>query len=236
MWNKKFLKLDKYKKEIYTNLMLEREKLSDKLTKIIGDRIIFNELKSGDLIYETQLSKEWGVSRSPVRDSLHWLESRRLVEKAPKGSYKVTSITVEYIQNFFDVTNMFYGYSFARAARNFTERNITHLSSIMEKIDKSVKNDDLETYLEQVAAFGEMILHVAKNPIILQSAMDLMPMAKRIFFLAIEVSPSHIKKSVKFVRLSYKNLLNREPEKAKKSFITFANISRDILLEDFKKQ
>ena len=68
--------------------MLKRENLSDKLADIIATKIIHNELQQGEMIYETQISKEWGVSRSPVRDALHMLEQKRLVERAPKGSYR----------------------------------------------------------------------------------------------------------------------------------------------------
>jgi DNA-binding GntR family transcriptional regulator len=215
--------------------MLEREKLSDKLAKIVGDKIIYNELKSGDVIYETQLSKEWGVSRSPVRDALHWLERNRLVEKAPKGSYKVTVLTYDYIESFFDAVNMFYGYSFARATKYLTKNDLEFILATTDKIDESVKNKEFEMYLEQVMAFGKIVLATANNPIIAQSAIDLIPMAKRILFLAIDISPSNLKESAKFVRLSYENLFNKKPQKAETSFIAFANISRDVLLKHFKR-
>ena len=94
--------------------LLKRENLSDKLADIIGKKIIRNELKSGEIIYETQIAKEWGVSRSPVRDALRMLEQNRLVERTTKGSYRVAEMSPEFIQNFFETVNILFQYAFAK--------------------------------------------------------------------------------------------------------------------------
>jgi GntR family transcriptional regulator of gluconate operon len=62
--------------------MLKRENISDKLADAIGKKIIHNELKSGEIITEAQISKEWNISRSPVRDALHILKNKWLLEKS----------------------------------------------------------------------------------------------------------------------------------------------------------
>jgi DNA-binding GntR family transcriptional regulator len=216
--------------------MLKRENLSEKLANIIGKQIIHNELKSGEIIYETQISKEWGVSRSPVRDALHMLEQKRLVEKDPKGSYRVPILTADYIENLYDAENMFYQYAFARATKRITERNLKFLLSITKKIEKSVDKDDFDVYIEEVSTFGRTVLQIAQNPIIEQSALELMPTAERLQFAAIEISPSYLKKSRQYIRESYEHILGKAPQKAAKSFKNFANTSRIVLLNHFKAE
>lgn len=214
--------------------MLQRENISDKLAKVIGRQIIHNELKSGEAIVETQIAKDWGISRSPVRDALHILEQKGLVEKTLRGSYTVLMLTADYIENFYDSINMFYQYSFSRATKQITDKDIEFLLALVEKIEKSVGYDDFDIYMEGISAFGFKVLEIANNPIIGKSASDLMPTAERIQFAAYQIEPSYLKKSLKYLRLCYENLSNRDPDKAAKSFKAFANTSRVVLSNHFK--
>ncbi len=216
--------------------MLQRENLSDKLADVIGKKIIHNELKSGEIIVETQISKEWGISRSPVRDALHILKQKGLVEKAPKGMYMIPVLTSDYIENCYDAINMFFQYSFSRATKKITENDIEFLLSLVEKIEKSVGYDDFDIYLEGVSSFGYKILQIAQNPIIGKSARDLMPTAERIQFAAYEIEPSYMEKSIKYIKASHEHLLTRAPKKAADSFKNFANTSKSVLLDHFKDE
>jgi len=214
--------------------MLKRENLSDKLADTLGKKIIHNELKSGEIIVETLISKEWSISRSPVRDALHILVGKGLVVKAPKGVYMVPLLTENYIESFYDAINMFYQYSFSRATKYIADIDLEFISSIIEKIEKSIGYDDFDIYLEGVTYFGHKVLQIAQNPIIEKSARDLMPTAERIQFSAYEIEPSYPGKSMGHLRNCYKHLSIKAPQKAAKSFKDFANCSRTVLLKHFK--
>lgn len=210
--------------------MLKRENLSDKLADIYGKKIIHNELKSGDIIMETQVSKEWGVSRSPVRDALHMLEKQKLVEKDKRGSYKVLELTADYIGSLFDALDMIYQYSFSKAAERMTKDNYSYLLSLTDKIEKSVESRDYDAYIEGIATFGLTILNAANNPIVEQIAIALMPTAKRIQFAAIEVSSSHLKESCIHIRKSLDYLQTKDFQKFAAAFRDFSNVSRNVLI------
>ena len=92
--------------------LLKREHISDQLVEIIGNQIIRNELKPGVSIYETGLSKAYGISRSPVRDALHTLRQVRLVERNERGNYQVTVLTPAVIENLYDTVNILFSMRF----------------------------------------------------------------------------------------------------------------------------
>lgn len=213
--------------------MLKRENLSDKLADAIGRKIIHNELKSGEILVENRISQEWKISRSPVRDALNILIRKRLVEKTSNGTYRIPFITVDYIENVYDAVNMFYQYSFSRATQFVSDRELTYLESITDKIEKSIGYRDFDIYLEGVTAFGHKILEIAHNPIIEKSARELMPTTERIQFLAYGVDPSYPEKSLDFIKSCHGAFLNREPQKAAQSFKNFANTSKSVLCEYF---
>ncbi len=210
--------------------MLKRENLSDKLADIYRKKILHGELKSGDMIMETQIAKEWGVSRSPVRDALHLLEKAKLVEKGKRGSYKVLELTADYIDNFYDTFNMIYQYSFARAAQRMTPEHLANLISLADKIDRSVEKEDYDAYIEYGTLFGQTILRVADNPIIEQLGLEMMPTAQRIVFAAIEIAPSHTKETCGHIRKSCNHLEAQNSIEAAESFKKFANASRQALI------
>jgi DNA-binding GntR family transcriptional regulator len=214
--------------------MLKRENISDKLADAIGKKIIHNELKSGEIITETQISKEWDISRSPVRDALHILKTHRLLEKSSKGQYMVPVLNADYVENVFDAINMFYQYSFSQATKHIMDNDKEFLLAITEKIDKSIGYDDIDIYLESVTIFGHKVLQIARNPIIEKSGRDLMPTIERVQFAAYEIEPSYPEKSMRPLRDCYKHLSIRAPRKAAKSLNDFANISKLILLNHFK--
>ena len=117
--------------------LLKRENLSDKLADIIGRKIIRNELKSGEIIYETQIAKEWGVSRSPVRDALHILMQIRLVERTSRGNYQVTVLTIPLIQHLYEITNILYQYAFSNAAVKATSKDLLVMQQHLARLEKS---------------------------------------------------------------------------------------------------
>lgn len=210
--------------------MLKRENLSDKLADIYGNKIIHRELKSGNLLVETQISKEWEVSRSPVRDALHILERKRLIVKEKKGGYKVLELTGEYINHFYDTFNMIYEYAFAKAAQKITDQKLASLYSLAETAEKKMRSGDHIKYVEALNQFGETILSATDNPLIMELGLDLMPTAHRIVFAAIEVAPNHVEETYSPVRESCDYLKNRQPKEAAEAFRQFANASKSALL------
>ncbi|MFZ1983129.1 MAG: GntR family transcriptional regulator [Desulfatitalea sp.] len=204
--------------------MLEKENLSDKLAGIIGKKIVHNELKSGEIIYETQIAKEWGVSRSPVRDALRMLERNRLVERAPKGSYRVTEFTPASIQNYHETADILFQYAFSKAAQNADKEILSTLKDALKKMENSLKETDIELYLEAVFQFARTILKASANPIVEQIALELMPTAQRVQWASLTHKPENHKEVICHVRRSYESIASGNPLEAAKTFAAFSLI------------
>ncbi|MBU0992754.1 MAG: GntR family transcriptional regulator [Proteobacteria bacterium] len=216
--------------------MLKKENLSDKLAEIIGKKIIHNELKSGEIIYETQLAKEWGVSRSPVRDALRMLEQNRLVERGPKGSYRVTEFSPASIRHYYEIIDMLFQYAFAKTAQNATKDILSILKSALQKIKSSLKDMQMELYLEGVLQFAQAILKTAGNPIVEQMALELMPTAQRIQWASLTHHPENHKEVIVQVQKSYENIANKKPREAAENFAMFAFIHINAAIQSMEAE
>ena len=69
--------------------MLERRPLRDALLTALRERILLGRLEPGAAISEPALAREFGVSRSPLREALFALEGRGLVESAVGRGFAV---------------------------------------------------------------------------------------------------------------------------------------------------
>lgn len=213
---------------------LARNNLSDQIFDIIGRQIIRNQLKPGEMIYETQISKEWGVSRSPVRDALRMLEQIRLVERTPKGGYQVTELPEELIYHLYDTAIILYQYAFAKAAGRATDKDLEELNISLTQLEKSIDGKDFDLYLSNVTKMAYKILEVAGNPIVERIARELMPTAERVQWASITYVPDQMKTVVSFLRKGYESMVDQNPEAAAKAFKDFATTHVEIVLTSLK--
>lgn len=78
--------------------------LADKAYSIIQQQIFSFELFPGQVVSDYLLSKELGMSRTPIRQALQRLHNDGLLQPLESGktSYRVADITAEEIQDLFD--------------------------------------------------------------------------------------------------------------------------------------
>jgi DNA-binding GntR family transcriptional regulator len=211
--------------------LLARSNLSDQIFGMISNRIVRSELKPGETIHETQISKDLGVSRSPVRDALHMLEQIRLVDRTPKGSYQVTELSVEFINNFYEVVNLVYRYAFGKTAEKATEDELGRLSEAVKKMEKSLDEKDYNLYLAGVSEIANIVLSVTRNPIVERIAWELMPNAERIQWASITYQADQMKNVVSHIRRGYEHILKKNADLAANAFSDFAYAHKDVAIK-----
>jgi DNA-binding GntR family transcriptional regulator len=209
---------------------LSKNNLSDQVFHLIGNKIVHNELKPGELIFETKISKELGISRSPVRDALRMLEQIWLVDRTPKGSYQVTELSIEKIQHLYETAIVIYQFVFAKAAENVTPDDITELEKLMTKVESSIDGNDFELYITNVTKMAHIVLKIAGNPMIERIATELMPTAERVQWASINSLPDQLKKVVTHLRQGYENIINQNPEEAAQAFNDFCSAHIEVVI------
>lgn len=216
--------------------MLACDSLSDQLVELISRQIIQNELKPGEVITETKISRKWDVSKSPVKIALRKLEKKKLVEKPLRGSYRVTVLTEEFIDEFCDAVNAFFRCTFLRAAKRITREDTDYFFSILKKMEESIDANYSKFYLEGTNLLMKKVLQTAENRIIEEIVNDLIPSIERVQFAAVRIRPGSAKKSLNQLREICEHLSNNAPEEAVNSFMNFSDTSRKILIDHIKSE
>ena len=210
---------------------LSKNNLSDQIFHLIGNQIVHNELKPGEQIYETQISKDLGVSRSPVRDALRMLEQIWLVDRTPKGNYQVTALSLDRILHLYETANVIYQFVFSKAAENVTPDDVTDLEQLMAKLEKSISGNDFELYITNVTKMAHKILKIAGNPMIERIATELMPTAERVQWASITSMPDQLLTVVTHLRKAYDYIIQQKPAEAAAAFKNFCTAHIEVIID-----
>lgn len=214
---------------------LSKKNLSDQIFHLISNKIVHNDLKPGELIYETRISKELGVSRSPVRDALRMLEQIWLVDRTPKGSYQVTELSIDRIEHLYETANVIYQFVFLKAAENVKPADITELEKLMTKLETCIDDNDFDLYITIVTKMAHKLLKIAGNPMIERIAGELMPTAERVQLASITSLPDQLKKVVTHLRRGYESIVKQNPDAAAKAFKDFCAAHIEVVISNLNK-
>ena len=69
----------------------------------IKNKILNNEYKGKELIYEKEIAEELSISKTPVKEALSRLENEKFVIINPRKSVSVTEINLKLIKDVFQV-------------------------------------------------------------------------------------------------------------------------------------
>ncbi|WCG82878.1 GntR family transcriptional regulator [Pectobacterium sp. A5351] len=85
------------------NLTLNDKALALSPFEILINAIEKGELLPGERLQETRLAKQFGLSRTPIREALHRLEALGLVEPGPQRGLMIAQISYERLRQLFAV-------------------------------------------------------------------------------------------------------------------------------------
>lgn len=133
-------------------VLAAKESLSKKLQvyTILKHRIIHHELKPQEFLNESDLCEEFGVSKTPVREALQYLERKRLVTIVPNKGCFVTNISLDLIREVFEIREI-YECTAARFAASLEDKSqfmeiLANMESPKNESDEELRASLLSGY------------------------------------------------------------------------------------------
>ena len=99
----------------------------------IKSRILSMEYKPGEILNEQKLAKDFGVSRTPLREVLTRLEWEKLVRVLPRTGSMVTEIEFQKMVNVFQIRFEIEDLAGRLAAENVTPAQLERILAIKEE-------------------------------------------------------------------------------------------------------
>ena len=127
-------------------------------------RIFAHELAPGTWIDEQTLAKEFGISRTPLREAIKVLAAEGLITmKLRRGAY-VTEVNRGDLEQIFTILSLLEGQAAKEAATKAQEKDLNELDDMHLRLENAAADRNLDQFFEVNVRFHERIITIANNP------------------------------------------------------------------------
>jgi DNA-binding GntR family transcriptional regulator len=142
---------------------IEVVRINEQVYEAVEAAIVRCELEPGAVLGDRQLAEMLGVSRTPVRDALHRLESSGLVERRGRMGWMVSTFALRDVRELFELRWVFEPLGLERLSETWDEAVVRELSHSFEKFPERLTEDLLPDYLHDDHRFHKKIVGCSRN-------------------------------------------------------------------------
>ena len=164
---------------------LKRMGLHERAAARMRTMIIRGELPPGSQTQETRLSKELGVSRTPLREAMKVLAAEGLIELRPNRSPRIAGLAVDGISELFEALAGIERLAAELAAERATERDLARLRTLQTRMEGHHRNGKLDEYFAINGEIHNTIVRMARNTPLREAHETLISRAERARYLAL---------------------------------------------------
>lgn len=164
--------------------------LTERAYSIVKRRIIRLELLPGAVFTEGALSKEFGFSKTPVREALTRLQREGLVEAMPRAGYRATAVTLRDARDLFSVRMMLEPEAAALAAANrIAPERLLELEVLCRQSFDPQDQQSMARFLAANTQFHYAVAQASENELLAEMIHDLLNRMERLLHLKLLVTP-----------------------------------------------
>lgn len=131
----------------------------EQVAEILRAAITAGRLKPGDRLIETDLAKELGTSRAPVREALRQLEEQGLVASYPYRGSEVLGVTEDEVEEMLvPIRVTLERFAYARALGRLSHADFDELQAIVEDMSVAATQGSADRLADADIRFHELII------------------------------------------------------------------------------
>ncbi len=141
----------------------DREYLRSLVFKKLQKAIYTEKIKSGEKITEREIVKEFGVSRTPVREALCMLTATGLIKFIPDKGFVIGKLTAKEIKNIMETRMVLERFALRLAIQRIKPTEISNLNLLLSKMERAVKDKDTAKVFHISNLFYNQIILASEN-------------------------------------------------------------------------
>ncbi len=141
---------------------------ADVVYSALRDAIVTKRLQPGERLAEEQLAREFGVSRTPVREALLRLEAEQFASRVARRGLVVRPIPEQDVLEVYTVRAALDGLAAGLAARNASPPDRFRLRWLNQQLTDAAGRGDFRAMAEANIEFHEALCEAAHNGMLLQ--------------------------------------------------------------------
>lgn len=195
--------------------------IKDETYAKLKHRIITNELKAGQQLYEKELMKEYGIGRTPLREIFHDLQRDGLIEILPKLGTKVINLDLKTLRETIQLRRVLEGLAAELATKRITPDKLKRFKQYLND-EKNIDDDDpdaLKKLAEIDVNIHQMIYEIADNDQLIEIIKILLNKMNMYWFQT-GFTVAEFREELSEFELLYEAMLKGEPAKANQIMIS----------------
>ena len=129
----------------------------------IQEAIVSGDLRPNQRLIEAQLSRRFGMSRTPLREAIRRLQQMGYVTILPNGGAAITEFFPKYIQDQFEIREVLETIVVKKACERATEEQLSRARHYLEQAAEAAGKHDLDEYTRFNGLFHDVLLEACDN-------------------------------------------------------------------------
>jgi DNA-binding GntR family transcriptional regulator len=125
-------------------LSMDVRTLKEQVVKLLSEAIFSGRIKPGQRLNESELSRDLGLSRIPVREALQKLQERGLVVDSPRRGKFVINLSEEEIQKINSLRIILEGEALRLSRAKITAEGVRDLTRLVVKMERFREAPEVE--------------------------------------------------------------------------------------------
>ena len=172
--------------------MGKRISMTEKVLQELRNEIVNWNYDENDMITEAEISKKYGVSKTPSRDALNCLCMEGLLEKIPNKGYLVKGISVTELQSLFQFREILEKASAEMAIHYATDEELKHLKEHTKEQISRIEGGTYQEYSETNMQFHMSVAYLSRNQYLISSLENILNKLRRVLVKDWRVSEAKI--------------------------------------------
>lgn len=194
---------------------MAKEQMETSLTETAHDQIqnmiVTGALTPRQLLSESELARELGCGRTPVREALQRLEFEGFVEILPRRGILVTAVDVNLQLELLETRRPLENLMVTLAARRATDSQREKMRDLAEKLEIAVAENDRQNYLAINKSIHKLQASATHNRF-LQSQLNFIHNLSRRFWYSFITDTQSFSKAATFHSATLRAIADREGE------------------------
>jgi DNA-binding GntR family transcriptional regulator len=129
----------------------------EKAYEYLKASVLSGQFSPGERLTEEHLAKKLGISRTPIREALHKLESEGLIKPLATRGFVASRDSKEEIEELFEIRAVLEGYALKVICDRVTDSVLEKLEEAVEKAEEALRNQNLDELFQWNTRFHDTL-------------------------------------------------------------------------------
>jgi DNA-binding GntR family transcriptional regulator len=144
-------------------MIINQKSLREQLYDFIREELTRGKLIPGAAINLNAISRELGISKTPLRDALLQLDTEGFVTISPRRGVFVNRLTLEDIRNCYEIIGALESTVILAVFDSLQPLHLEKMKLLNRELRASIKNEDFQSYYQQNILFHDVFLEMSHN-------------------------------------------------------------------------